>query len=458
MSKLIFNTLVGALCFGLFSSFSGGADDAMEAHENNRNIYPIYYDQAEYAADTRESFGETVKSIEISRDTVKYLGRTWMNEGVCWCAMSGSGIAFDCNADALSVTFRKDSSVENSAHVAIFADGERVADVVLSEPEQKVTVFDRRAAEGYASGGLAANSVKFPEVTHIEVVKLSESTASLMGISSIEVREKATEAADTGALEADGFRVNTEPAQVYDIPVWPSENKKTKIEFIGDSITCAYGVCNEVYETPFSTADEDVTLGYAYIAAKALDADYSIVAFSGYGMYSGYTNDPNRLGKELVPPIYDKVGYSSASPYGGEIINTMKWNFSDFVPDIVVIYLGTNDATYCKVNKSRMEAFTQKYVNFISQVQSYYGRPIKYLCMLGTMDQTLCPAVEAAVKRWNAGWNAKRSGSTAYYLELPLQLPEDGLAVFGHPSRRTHEKLADIVIDKLKEITGEQHG
>ena len=52
--------------------------------------------------------------------------------------------------------------------------------------------------------------------------------------------------------------------------------KPLKIEVIGDSITCGYGVDDEDENHQFTTATEDVTKAYAYKTAKALDAEYSI--------------------------------------------------------------------------------------------------------------------------------------------------------------------------------------
>ena len=94
----------------------------------------------------------------------------------------------------------------------------------------------------------------------MEIIKLSESPMSAVGI----------EAFAEGSAEA--------------LP-----EKPLKIEFIGDSITCGYGVDDEDENHQFTTATEDVTKAYAYKTAKALDAEYSMFSASGYGIVSGYT-------------------------------------------------------------------------------------------------------------------------------------------------------------------------
>ena len=50
------------------------------------------------------------------------------------------------------------------------------------------------------------------------------------------------------------------------------EEKDIKIEFIGDSITCGYGIDEMNEKGYFSTATENFTKSYAYITAENLGA------------------------------------------------------------------------------------------------------------------------------------------------------------------------------------------
>ena len=64
-------------------------------------------------------------------------------------------------------------------------------------------------------------------------------------------------------------------------------DKDIYIEFIGDSITCAWGTLGH---QSGNYTDQDSTLSYAYLLAEALDADYSMTALSGKGLlHSGNT-------------------------------------------------------------------------------------------------------------------------------------------------------------------------
>ncbi|MGO4271005.1 hypothetical protein AB4Z22_14345 [Paenibacillus sp. TAF58] len=51
----------------------------------------------------------------------------------------------------------------------------------------------------------------------------------------------------------------------------------------------------------------DVTKTYAYKTAAALQADYSVVAYSGHGIVSGYTGNGEKNTGLLVPNNYDII-------------------------------------------------------------------------------------------------------------------------------------------------------
>ena len=97
----------------------------------------------------------------------------------------------------------------------------------------------------------------------------------------------------------------------------PLPEKELKLEFIGESITCGYGIDDEDENHHFQTATEDATRAYAYKTAMALDADYSLVSYSGHGIISGYTENGQRLETHKVPDVYEKLGktYGSANGY-----------------------------------------------------------------------------------------------------------------------------------------------
>jgi len=105
-----------------------------------------------------------------------------------------------------------------------------------------------------------------------------------------------------------------------------------KMLVVGDSITCGYGNEARTLAEGNTLENENGYMSYAAIAARMLDADLMMFCWSGRGMYRNYQAENYYEG--TIPKIFDRTLPSSAQP---------EWNHSRFVPDVVVISLGTND-------------------------------------------------------------------------------------------------------------------
>ena len=117
------------------------------------------------------------------------------------------------------------------------------------------------------------------------------------------------------------------------------------------------------------------------------------------------------------------------------------------MPDLITVYLGTNDASYTDNDNARNQEFIDGYVKFIDTIKSK-NPDIPILCMLGTMDKRLCKSVSDAVKIVNE----KHSEQNVYYLDLPSQEDADGLGINWHPTEAAHRKAASLVENRIKDI------
>ena len=367
-------------------------------------------DNTDETTTTSEAAAETPagpQSYIPTNENVKLLGRAYYDdfEEELICAYSGTGCEFTFTGTSVKFNLKGDSAArsnnnDNAARYAIYVDGERTQDLMLDEYTKTITAFESET-----------------ETTAvISLVKLSETANSTLAIKSI---------------EADGT-------------IAPTAQKDLYIEFVGDSITCGYGVDDEDRNHHFSTSTEDCTKAYAYKTAEKLGADYSLVAISGYGIISGYTGDPNKKSaNQLMPTYYDTIGYSYSKGVAG-----ISWNF-ERQPDVVVINLGTNDESYCKTDKDKQAEFTAEYVNFLKQVREK-NPDAKILCILGVMGSGLYNCVEEAV----TAYSSETGDNTVYAMKLANQDQADGIAADWHPTEKTHEKTAEAVAEKIKEILG----
>ena len=226
----------------------------------------------------------------------------------------------------------------------------------------------------------------------------------------------------------------------------PTEEKVFRVEFVGDSITCGYGV-DGVLGDLYSTSNEDATKAYAYLAAAELDVDYSLVSFSGYGIISGYTELEVPRTECLVPDYSRTMGNSYGRFADRVDPSEVAWDFGSFSADVVVINLGTNDASYCRDVPERHRAFIDAYKRFLRDVREC-NRSAVILCTLGIMDDRLNGAMQTAVEEYT---EESGDADVRTMLFTPQNMEKDGAAVDWHPSAVTHRKEACLLIEYMRE-------
>ncbi len=258
------------------------------------------------------------------------------------------------------------------------------------------------------------------EVQRIKVrlVKFSEAAFAKVGIKSIEVEG------------------NSEPIR-------PTQAKMRKIEVIGDSITCGYGNEGIWNVDDFTTMLENPWLGYAVQVAEALEAEVQLVSWSGIGVYSSWTETDEPSRELLMPELYHYTDLGLFEVVGEK----ERWSFDNFEPDAIIINLGTNDASYTKGIKERIDQFGRAYYDFIKEVRQYNPNAM-ILCVLGVMGQDLYPEVSKQVKRIREEEQDKKVVS----LCLDVQQESDGIGSDYHPSLNTHKKMAGVISKKLQEL------
>lgn len=362
---------------------------------------------------TENNTEETVKEAvyTANENNVKLLGRTYFDEDILYCALSGTGAEFTFTGTKCSVVIKGDDNSSNSgaadnqARVGIYVDGERVIDDMINDSEKSYDVFESDEAK----------------TVSVSVVKLSESPMSTIGIKEIKV---------TGS------------------EIKPTPDKDMYIEFIGDSITCGYGIDDPDKDHHFVTSTEDVTKAYAYLTARALNADYSIVSFSGYGIISGYTTNGEKVTAQTVPQFYTKLGYSW-STNGTFSPQNVEWDFSKRQPDLVVINLGTNDDSYTQGDLDKQNEYSENYTEFIKLIREK-NPSARILCVFGVMGDRLYPYVEQAVENYTA----ETGDTNVSSLQLRQQNARDGYSADWHPSVTTHQRTSDAVVEEIHNLMG----
>lgn len=346
----------------------------------------------------------------LDDSNVKLLGRTMMVGENLWMAWSATGVEFMFEGKELSVTVlggraATDYSVDNCfARIGIYVDDIRVTTDLIRQ-EKKVYEIIKGDGE---------RKVK------VRILKLSEAPMSTFGIAPIETEGK----------------------------LYPTGKLPHRVEFIGDSITCGYGVDDLDLRNTFSTATEDVTQGYAYLTAKELGMDAHIISCSGYGVYSGYTGDPQVQNmQELLPPYYESMGFSRDYFAGDIVPQDVAWDFQRFQPELVVLNLGTNDNSYCEERQERWDAFIIRYVDFLKMIRRNNPTAM-ILCVYGVMEDRIAPSVEQAVKNYKEQTGDEKIS----FLRIEPDDGSRGYAVDFHPAPATHRIASEKVVSEIKKF------
>jgi lysophospholipase L1-like esterase len=198
-----------------------------------------------------------------------------------------------------------------------------------------------------------------------------------------------------------------------------------RLELIGDSITAGFGVLGD-RSCPFSPATEDFSLSYGSLMARALGAEVIAVAWSGRGVCRNYADEPG----DPMPVLYERTLPARADS---------RWDFARFLPQVVVINLGTNDFS---VGSPPEGVFVDAYVALLQRVRSVYGT-VHIFCVLGPMlEGAALHAARVCITR--AVDRVRAAGmSRVQVIELPPQSAEHGCGSDGHPSATTHRLMAD---------------
>jgi len=226
-----------------------------------------------------------------------------------------------------------------------------------------------------------------------------------------------------------------------------SEHKYSmKLEYIGDSITCGYGIDGVWEKDTFRTDIERADKGYAYLTARKLNADYNMISWSGIGLSSTYVDPSIELPDNnwTMPRTWPYTDKSACIRLKKDPV---VWNASAYNPDFVIINLGTNDQSWTRDKEERTLTFINLYRGLLEEVHRR-SPEAKIVCCLGVMGQLLCPAIETAVEKFKTEFPSAKIKT----LTFPVQSESDGIAADWHPSAATHEKMAEQLSEFIRKF------
>ncbi len=231
-----------------------------------------------------------------------------------------------------------------------------------------------------------------------------------------------------------------------------SDDKKVKIEIIGDSITCGYG--NEDLGGgvgKFDTNQENGWTSYAAQASRKLGYEFSMVCESGICAVQPQFS-PFKM--HAMEDIYAYEDALLEEKLGKEKTE------HKFDNDIVIASLCTNDTNPIKFANDfeKVEPgekwFEEHYYEFVKQLRRCNGPETNIICCLGPMDYYLYYRMYNAIERYK-----KESGDKKIFCFefMPMNVFFEGVGGAGHPSQKTHDRMAVELMNYIKKFCGAEY-
>jgi len=206
--------------------------------------------------------------------------------------------------------------------------------------------------------------------------------------------------------------------------ITPPPAPKRRIEVIGDSITCGYGArgpnnCSTLQD------GEDEGWTYAEQTARYFGAEVHVICWSGSGFFLDYA------------PVVTQNIFLQTNGNGGA------YNLSSWIPDAVIVNIGTNDHSEGR----NVTEWMQIYNDFITnEVRANYGKTPQLFLGCGPMTNAYEPYVLQVVQ--------SNINNGVHFVNLTTPSNECCLGCGSHPTLVGHTIMASSAIAALQSVLG----
>jgi lysophospholipase L1-like esterase len=322
----------------------------------------------------------------VGNDKIRIRGRHTEEDGMLAFDWSGSGFAFNFVGTGFIISLGGYSN-DCPAYVKITVDGNHSQRFAVVNGSEKLII------EGLSD-----------KRHRVNVLKITEGEPKLKF--------------DTVTLLGNGAELRNPPF-----------NSPRRIEFIGDSITCGYGVLGLHTDSTYRTYQQDVTRSYAGITAERFGADARFIAISGKGIVCNCNGDRTDI----------KTGeyYNRQSRTGG-ICN------DGWVADVVVINIGTNDCGGPAPN----DEFEQAARDLVAKVRDRYPEA-HIIWLYGMMSQLYSEVLRDTLRDIS-----KKDEKVHFMFTDTMYGNEPETGANGHPNVRCSVRVSNMLYKKIRSLTG----
>lgn len=246
----------------------------------------------------------------------------------------------------------------------------------------------------------------------------------------------------------------------------PVAPKRYKLEFIGDSITSGEGTYGAKEDTDWLAMYMSCSRDYARMVSDALGAEYRMVSQGGWGVLCGWDNDP----RHNIPSRYEKICGLAEGEMNERLGAAKPYDFTSWVPDVIIVNLGTNDASAFNqpawtdpvtgqtfqqrkeadgtYNAEDLARFKQAVIDFLGMIRR--NNPTSHIVWAyGMQGYDLTLAITDAMNTYQ-----RQAGDTnTAFLQLP-DTTDETVGSRAHPGEKSHARAAQVVIEYLQKFLG----
>ncbi len=386
-----------------------------------------------------ERYKLEMKKIEIREcmDKMQMLGRTFAAEnGGLFCNWTCSGVRFLFRGSSLAVRIRAYASAEQELRPMTGAFESREtwpwAAVFVDDGEEPVRYFEADRPDDVYPLLVFGEE----EVHTVTIRKITENAKGKLCLMEF-------------YTDGEILKPDREIFESHEDAEHGTGRRKDvlHLEFIGDSITCGFGNMVNDANRMFYSADENSWMAHPAVAARKLQADFSVIACSGIAATEG-------IGKfaYALPPMKYYYPYRDrmAQEMEGAVDEPVLWDFQEHVPDVIVLNLGTNDATVIDLNddtKAGVEKFEKDYFEFLQLLRRYNGPSPWIICALGSLDYFLYDSIQKVAEQFVAAYQDDRISCFKYgHVRV-----NDGLGACRHPYVTTQVRMGEELAAYIRE-------
>lgn len=243
----------------------------------------------------------------------------------------------------------------------------------------------------------------------------------------------------------------------------PVPKEKYTLEFVGDSITSGEGTYGTKEDFDWIPMYMSYSRDYAKMTAEALGADAYVISKGGWGVLSGWDNNPDCS----IPSRYEQLCGLCSGSKNESLGAFTPYDFSTRKTDAVIVNLGTNDAsafqqpawhdpatgrtfkqhlnpdgTFVEEDLARFE---NAVVSFLQMLRRHNPQAHIVWCY-GMIGYDLSFAINDAMIRY-----MRESGDhNVIYIQLP-GTTEETVGSNDHPGELSHRRAAQVLIEYLRD-------